>query len=127
MRSRGDDEEREKLADFSALTYGARIGGPIIKYKLFFFFNYERQEDETPLGELCDLAEDVLALVVQTATGDGEDLDTPPGRDRHLFGVIIILGVIQMGWGVGNEENELDSAVAPPLDLVQGIVQGFIE
>ncbi|WP_088339806.1 TonB-dependent receptor [Robiginitalea sediminis] len=44
----GDDEEREKLADFSALTYGARIGGPIIKDKLFFFFNYERQEDETP-------------------------------------------------------------------------------
>lgn len=44
----GDGEEREKVADFSALTYGMRIGGPIVKDKLFFFFNYERQDDETP-------------------------------------------------------------------------------
>ena len=42
------DDEREKLADFSALTYGVRVGGPIVKDKLFFFVNYERQEDETP-------------------------------------------------------------------------------
>ncbi|MGB5170883.1 TonB-dependent receptor [Eudoraea sp.] len=44
----GDGEERQKLADYSALTYGVRIGGPIIKDKLFFFVNYERQDDETP-------------------------------------------------------------------------------
>ncbi len=44
----GDGEEREKVADFSALTYGVRIGGPIVKDKLFFFLNYERQDDETP-------------------------------------------------------------------------------
>ena len=45
----GDVEDREKLAEFSAQTYGVNIGGPIIEDKLFFFLNYERQNDETPL------------------------------------------------------------------------------
>lgn len=44
----GDDGEREKLDEFSANTYGVRVGGPIIENKLFFFVNYERQENETP-------------------------------------------------------------------------------
>ncbi len=44
----GDGEEREKVDDFSANTYGLRIGGPIVKDKLFFFFNYERQDEEVP-------------------------------------------------------------------------------
>ncbi|WP_340077110.1 carboxypeptidase regulatory-like domain-containing protein [Leptobacterium sp. I13] len=44
----GPGDSREKLADFTAQTYGVRIGGPIVKDKLFFFVNYERQDDETP-------------------------------------------------------------------------------
>ncbi len=43
------DDEREKLDEFTAQTYGVRLGGPIIKDKLFFFVNYERQDDEIPL------------------------------------------------------------------------------
>ena len=40
--------ERERLAEFSSLTYGVRAGGPIIKDKLFVFVNFEKQEEETP-------------------------------------------------------------------------------
>ncbi len=43
-----DGGERQKLDDFTAETYGVRVGGPIIKDKLFYFVNYERQDEETP-------------------------------------------------------------------------------
>jgi hypothetical protein len=37
-----------KLGSFSAKTYGFRIGGPIIKSKLFYFVNMEMQRDDRP-------------------------------------------------------------------------------
>lgn len=39
---------RKKLADFSAQTYGIRAGGALVENKLFYFVNYERQDNETP-------------------------------------------------------------------------------
>jgi len=39
---------RQKLANFSAQTYGVRAGGAIVKDKLFYFINYERQDNQTP-------------------------------------------------------------------------------
>ena len=42
------DVERTKLDPFTANTYGIRLGGPIIKNKLFFFANVEIQRDELP-------------------------------------------------------------------------------
>ncbi|WP_147677120.1 TonB-dependent receptor [Algibacter pacificus] len=44
----GSDGVREKLDDFSSNIYGARLGGAIVKDKLFFFVNYENEKRETP-------------------------------------------------------------------------------
>lgn len=41
--------ERTKLAEFTQKTYGASLGGPIVKDKVFFFANVEIQDDETPI------------------------------------------------------------------------------
>lgn len=40
--------KREKIAEFTSNTYGISVGGPLKKDKLFFFVNYEREENETP-------------------------------------------------------------------------------
>jgi outer membrane receptor for ferrienterochelin and colicin len=43
-----DESKRAKLGDFSSKTYGARLGGPIIKNKLFYFINAEFQKENRP-------------------------------------------------------------------------------
>ena len=43
-----DENDRERVADFTKQTFGASLGGPIIKDKVFFFANVELQRDENP-------------------------------------------------------------------------------
>lgn len=42
------EDDREKLPDYKSETYGFRVGGPIIKNKLFYFASFEQQKDDTP-------------------------------------------------------------------------------
>ena len=44
----GAGGRRQKLEDFNASTIGVRAAGSIKKDKLFYFINYERQDNETP-------------------------------------------------------------------------------
>lgn len=43
-----EGRDRVKLNPYTAKTYGFRLGGPILKDKIFFFINGEIQRDETP-------------------------------------------------------------------------------
>lgn len=69
--------DREKLDPFSAKTYGFRLGGPIVKNKLFFFVNAELQDDDTPQpfdiadyrGELDGAGVNNLANTIQSNYG----------------------------------------------------------
>jgi outer membrane receptor for ferrienterochelin and colicin len=44
----GPDSLKKKLDPFTSQTSGIRLGGPIIKNKLFLFGSYERVDKETP-------------------------------------------------------------------------------
>jgi len=44
----GLKNQATRLSDFSNKTFGATLGGPIIKNKLFFFLSAEMQRDNTP-------------------------------------------------------------------------------
>lgn len=44
----GDGPGETPFAEFSDSTYGISVGGPLIKNKLFFFFNYEQTQKKTP-------------------------------------------------------------------------------
>jgi hypothetical protein len=85
--------DRIKLSDFSSSTYGIRLGGPIIKDKVFFFANAEIQKDATPqpfdfskyTGSLT--REDLQSLTSFVNSEYGYDPGSFEGADRTLDGL----------------------------------------
>ena len=68
------DVEREKLPGFTNNTYGFRLGGPIIKNKLFFFTNVEIQRAEEP-----------RPFIPADYIGDSDDIERDLGLIRDAL------------------------------------------
>ncbi len=108
-------------ADLSQTQYGISIGGPIVKNKLFFFANFEK-DDRTDLGsagfvpnrgsgginESRVLASDfelVSNILSQVSIGNGEFYD--PGRfEGFNFDQESTKGIFKLDWNI-NENNRL--------------------
>ncbi len=83
------DITRVKLDDYSATTTGFRLGGALVKNKLFFFVNAEIQRDETPLP--FDFADYVgnsdinqINALISKLQGYGYDPGTFTDNNRFL-------------------------------------------
>jgi len=57
-----DGQKASKLANFTEKSWGARVGGPIVKDKLFLFLNYERTESNTPLNYAPETGNSKLSI-----------------------------------------------------------------
>ena len=111
---RNESFVREELDEaviepFSAYTTGFRIGGPIVKDKLFFFVNAELQREETPLpfnfdnytGD-SDSQEDIDALRAKLA-GFGYEPGTFENNLRTLNSEKV---TVKFDWNA-NRDNKL--------------------
>jgi len=102
------DEERTKLDDFTAETYGLRIGGPIIKDKLFYFINYERQDNETPQpfefstyrGDVTEA--DLATLSNFLITNFGYD---PGVFDNNTSSLVSDKLIAKLDWNINDNHN----------------------
>ena len=114
---KGDDVFK---ADLSQKQYGISIGGPIVKNKLFFFANFEK-DDRTDLGsgfvpnrgggaanESRVLASDfelVSNILSQVSIGNGEFYN--PGRfEGFNFDQESTKGIFKLDWNI-NDNNRL--------------------
>jgi hypothetical protein len=115
-------ENPEKQAPFVNNQYGLRVGGPIIKDKLFFFVNAEQQVAQSPIqvnlvsqSELDAFGGDVPANVSNVSIETAESVRsyllnnynydagsfgslTPEARNNKLFG--------KLDWNI-NDNNQL--------------------
>jgi hypothetical protein len=100
---------REKLSDFTAYTAGIRAGGAIIKDKLFYFINYERQNNET-----------VQPFDIGLYNGNAKTFPVPglPILERSTANTINYLRnelVRRYGYDVGGYTNKLATLVSDKL------------
>jgi hypothetical protein len=103
------DDGRQKLADFTAKTYGVRLGGSLIKDKLFYFVNYERQDNETPQPfdfstYRGDVTEAQLSQLTDYLTNDlGYN---PGGFTNNTSSLVSDKLIARLDWNI-NENNSL--------------------
>jgi len=104
-------EDAIKLPDFANKTYGARLGGAIIKNKLFYFANIEWQRDERPQpqidpysGSITDAQiQELSAYLNSTYNYDpGSYKDNPEKVQANRF-------VGKIDWNI-NEANKLSAS-----------------
>jgi hypothetical protein len=103
---------REKLADFTARTYGVRAGGAFIKDKLFYFINYERQENETPQPFNIDNYTGNIGLNGGNATSTLDNLVSflgtnygynPGGYSNNLQSLISDKLIVKLDWNISEK------------------------
>jgi outer membrane receptor protein involved in Fe transport len=81
-----DPESGEEAADFSDYQYGARLGGPIIKNKLFFFVNADFTRRAQPIA--YNAGEEGAVLSVTDAQAITNYLVNSYGYNPGVFGPI---------------------------------------
>lgn len=80
--------KRNPYGDFSNKTFGASLGGPIIKNKLFFFASFERFEKSTPVGFDPTIAGSGSKVNKDTLQAIKDFMSNTYGFDLGSFGAI---------------------------------------
>lgn len=119
----GDDVFKSGLEQYQ---YGLSIGGPIVKNKLFFFMNFERDEltslgtegfvpntgsgttnESRVLQSDFELVDNLLRQVVIGQDAQGNDVFYNPGRFSNFnFNQESTKGIIKLDWNI-NDNNRL--------------------
>lgn len=92
-------ENPEKQAPFFNRQYGARVGGPIVKDKVFFFASFEQQVSETPnqitlvdqatLDGFTSIPSNVSFISTETADAVRNHLIDNYGYDPGNYGTLV--------------------------------------
>ncbi|WP_019037149.1 TonB-dependent receptor [Psychroflexus tropicus] len=102
------EENRERLDDFTAELFGARVGGAIVKDKLFYFINYERQDEQTPqpfnvaLYQGASTPSDLAALRQGLINTYGYD---PGSFDSNTSSLVSDKITTRLDWNINNNNS----------------------